>query len=375
MVGGATPHDGQVVLSLRRVDAIEPLDREAAQITVGAGVTLERIQEEVRPEGLEVAIDHGARSSATIGGMAATDAGGHLAARYGTMRSQVVGLEVVLADGRVISRLSGLLKDNAGFAWPAVVIGSEGTLGVITRVRLKLVPVRRRRATALFGVSGIEHALRVLERVRASAPSLEAADWFEAAGLRQVCARLRVDPPFAAEHPVYLILECAADLDPTDELLAATDLVQDSALAVDEADRKALWLYREALNETVRALGVPLKLDVALPVAGLASFVAALRRLVEETVPTAELMPFGHLADGNVHVNILGADRRSEELEERILTLVAAHGGSISAEHGIGQAKTRWLSLCRSETELSLMRRVKQTFDPLGVLNPGKVLG
>jgi FAD/FMN-containing dehydrogenase len=174
---------------------------------------------------------------------------------------------------------------------------------------------------------------------------------------------------------VYLVLECAAGSDPTDELLAATDLVDDSALAVDDAGRKALWLYREALNETIRALGVPLKLDVALPVAGLASFVAALRRLVEETVPTAELMPFGHLADGNVHVNILGADRRSEELEERILTLVAAHGGSISAEHGIGQAKTRWLSLCRSETELSLMRRVKQTFDPLGVLNPGKVLG
>jgi FAD/FMN-containing dehydrogenase len=374
MVGGATPRDGEVVLSLRRLEAIEPLDRQGSQITVGAGVTLEQIQQRARAEGLEVAIDHGARGSATIGGMAATDAGGHLAARYGTMRSQVVGLEVALADGRVVSRVSGLVKDNAGFAWPGLVIGSEGTLGVITRVRLKLIPVRRRRATALLGVSGMEHALRVLEGVRTAAPSLEAADWFEAAGLRRVCARLRVEPPFAAEHPVYLVLECAADIDPTEELLAATDLVEDSALAVDEAGRKALWLYREALNETIRALGVPLKLDVALPVAALALFVTALRRLVEEAVPGAELMPFGHLADGNVHVNILGAERRSDELEERVLTLVAAHGGSVSAEHGIGQAKTRWLKLCRSESELALMRGLKDTFDPHGVLNPGKVL-
>jgi FAD/FMN-containing dehydrogenase len=157
MVGGATPHDGDVVLSMRRLEAIEQLDRHGSQITVGAGVTLEQIQQRVRRDGLEVAIDHGARSSATVGGMAATDAGGHLAARYGTMRSQVVGLEVALPDGRIVSRLSGLLKDNAGFAWPELVIGSEGTLGVITRVRLRLIPVRARRATALLGVSGLEH--------------------------------------------------------------------------------------------------------------------------------------------------------------------------------------------------------------------------
>lgn len=374
MVGGAIPRNREVVLSLRRLAEIEALDAHSRQITVGAGVILDRLQQHLRPEGLELPLDHGARSSATIGGMAATDAGGHLAARYGTMRSQIVGLEVVLPDGRVLSRLSGLVKDNAGFAWPGVVIGSEGTLCVITRVRLALTPLRRRRATVLLGVTGMEHALWVVEKVRAAAPSLEATDWFDLAGVRHVCARLGVESPFATEYPLYVILECAAEADPTHEVLAASDLVEDSALAVDEKDRRALWRYREALNETIRALGVPLKLDVAVPVARLPAFTTELRLLVDELVPEAQSILFGHLGDGNVHVNVVGAERRFYETEDRILRLVAAHGGSISAEHGIGQAKTRWLSLCRSEGELSLMHAIKHTFDPHSVLNRGKVL-
>jgi FAD/FMN-containing dehydrogenase len=374
MVGGGTPRDGEVVLSMGRFQTIEPLEPSAAQVTVGAGVTLERLQQMARAKGLDFAIDHGARSAATIGGMTATNAGGHLAVRYGTMREQVVGIEAVLPDGRTISHLSGLLKDNAGFDLAGLLVGSEGTLAAITRVRLKLIPSRAHRATALFGVAGMEEALRVLERLRAQASSLEAIDFFQARGLRHVCRRLDLPPPFPADYPVYLLVETAADTDPTDELAAAADLVEDSAVAVDERARGELWAYRDAHNETVRSLGVPLKLDVSVPPAASPSFEQALRELLAARAPAAELILWGHLGDGNMHVNIVGAGGDSDEVEEAVLRLVATSGGSISAEHGVGQAKARWLHLCRSDAELSVMRAVKAAFDPNAILGRGRVL-
>jgi FAD/FMN-containing dehydrogenase len=374
MVGGGTPRDGEVVLSMGRLQTLEPLDRAGAQITVGAGVTLARLQQSARSEGLDFPIDHGARSAATIGGMTATNAGGHLAVRYGTMREQVAGLEAVLPDGRILTRLSGLLKDNAGYDLPSLLVGSEGTLAVITRVRLRLIPTRPRRTTALLGVAGMEQALAVLDRLRATAPSLEAIDFFQAAGLRRVCARLRLAAPFAAEHPVYVLVESAGESDATEELAAAADLVEDSAIAADEATRRRLWSYRDALNETVRGLGVPLKLDVSVPVAAAAAFEEALRGLLAERAPEAELILWGHLGDGNMHVNVLGLGAQADELEEAILRLVAAEGGSISAEHGVGQAKARWLGLCRSADDLAVMRAVKTAFDPADLLGRGRVL-
>jgi FAD/FMN-containing dehydrogenase len=374
MVGGGTPRDGEVVVSMTRFRAADAVDRTAAQVTVGAGVTLEELQQLVRSDGLDFPIDHGARSAATIGGMTATNAGGHLAVRYGTMREQVAGVEAVLADGSTITRLGGLLKDNAGFDLRGLLVGSEGVLAVITHVRLKLIPSRARRTTALFGVSGMEDALRVLERLRSDAPSLEAIDFFQAAGLRHVCRRLGIPPPFADDSPVYVIADCAADADPTEELAAAADLVEDSAVVVDDAARRELWTYRDALNETVRSLGVPLKLDVSVPVGATARFEHALNTLVAGSAPDAELILWGHLGDGNMHVNIVGAGGAAEELEEAVLRLVASFGGSISAEHGVGQAKARWLSLSRSEAELSAMRAVKAAFDPEGILGRGRVL-
>jgi len=374
MVGGGTPRDGEVVVSMSRLRTTEPVDRAAAQVTVGAGVTLEELQRLVRAEGLDFPIDHGARSAATIGGMTATNAGGHLAVRYGTMRDQVAGIEAVMPDGRVIRRLGGLLKDNAGFDLRGLLVGSEGVLAVITCVRLKLVPTRPRRATALFGVAGMEDALRVLDRLRSQAPSLEAIDFFQHAGLRHVCRRLGAPPPFAADYPVYVIAECAAEHDPTDDLAAAADIAADTAVAVDEPARRTLWAYRDALNETVRGLGVPLKLDVSVPVGTTPAFEGALRSLVGSRMPEAELILWGHLGDGNMHVNIVGAGAESEEIEEAVLRLVASLGGSISAEHGVGQAKARWLALSRSEAELSTMRAVKAAFDPEWILGRGRVL-
>jgi FAD/FMN-containing dehydrogenase len=341
---------------------------------VGAGVTLERLQQHVRGQELDFPVDHAARGSATIGGMVATNAGGHLAARYGSMRSQVVGLEAVLPDGRMVTRLSGLLKDNAGFDLPGLLVGSEGVLAVVTRVRLRLIPRLRRRATALLGLAGIEQALAVLERLRATAPSLEAVDYFEAEGLRRVCAHRGLAQPFADEYPVYLVVECADQSDPSGELAGAVELVEDSAVAVDEAGRAALWLYREAHNETIRSLGVPLKLDVSVPVAAIPAFHHEVRELVEGLAPGAEPILYGHLGDGNVHVNILGVERVRDKVEGAVLALAAANGGSISAEHGIGRAKARWLGLCRSDSEIAIMRELKGVFDPQGILNKGRVL-
>jgi FAD/FMN-containing dehydrogenase len=374
MVGGGTPRDGEVVLSLGRLQALGEIDRAASQVTVGAGVTLERLQLQAAAGGLDFPLDHGARSAATVGGMVATDAGGHLALRYGTMRALTAGVEAVLIDGRIVTRLGGLLKDNAGLDLPELLIGSEGILAVITRARLRLVPARRRRATALFAVADLDTALAVLDRLRAATPSLEALDYFEETGLRRVCERLGLAPPFSRSHPVYLVAECAADVDPSEQLLAAADIVEESAIATDAAARKALWRFREAHNETVRSLGVPLKLDVSVPVGAVPVFERDVRTLVEDVEPDAELILYGHLGDGNVHVNVIGAGEAADTLEDLILRAAADRGGSISAEHGVGLAKSSWLDLCRSETEISLMRDIKRVFDPGGILSPGRVL-
>jgi FAD/FMN-containing dehydrogenase len=374
MAGGGTPRDGEVVLSLRRLNELGDVDRIASQITVGAGVTLERLQHHVWPLELDFAVDHGGRSAATIGGMAATNAGGALAVRHGMMRNQVAGLEAVLADGSVITRLRGLAKDNTGYDLTDLLVGSEGTLGVITRVRLRLVPLLRKRVVALLGVESLERALDVLELVNRTVPSLQAIDFFEPHGLRRVCEHLALRPPFEREHGTYIVLECAAHTDPSGELGALLELVDDAVAASDSEGRRQLWRYREAHNETINALGIPHKLDVSVPVGSLPEFVREVKRAVNDVDSDAELIVYGHLGDGNVHVNILGPALDDERVDRAVLELAARLGGSISAEHGIGLAKAEWLPLVRSETELRLMRELKRALDPHGILNPGRVL-
>jgi FAD/FMN-containing dehydrogenase len=374
MVGGGTPRDGEIVLSLRRLTGIEEIDRLASQITVGAGVTLERLQEHVRAFELAFPVDHGARSAATIGGMAATNAGGALAVRYGVMRAQVTGLEAVLADGRVITRLRGLLKDNAGYDLSALLVGSEGTLGVITRVRLRLVPLLRRRVTALIAVSTLDRALEVMRVARQTMPSLQAIDFFEPGGLRRVCAHLQLPAPFEREHGAYLVVECAGTADPGAELESLDEIVDDAVVGADAESRRRLWLYREALNETINALGVPHKLDVSVPLGALPAFAAEVRAAVLALDRAAEVILYGHLGDGNVHVNVLGPPPSDRRIDRAVLELTARMGGSISAEHGIGLAKTEWLPLVRSDAELAAMRDIKNALDPAGILNPDRVI-
>ncbi len=373
LVGGSVPVDGSIVLSLARLDAIGEVDTVAGQVTVGAGVTLARLQQHVRPLGYDVGVDFAARESCTVGGMAATNAGGERVLRYGTMRAQVLGVEAVLADGTVVSRLHGLPKDNTGYDVVSLMVGAEGTLGVLTALRLRLVPLLPARTVALVAVDDTAAAVGLVRQAREQLPSLEAAEVFFLDGVNLVRRHTALPAPFADEHPAFVLLECAGRHDPTDDLLAllesATE-VRDATVASDVRGRHTLWQYREAHTESINAEGVPVKLDVAVPLRSLADFVAQL----PDAIPVGRLVLFGHVNEGNLHVNVLDARDEAEAVTDAVLKLVASYGGSISAEHGVGRAKQAWLGLSRSAEEIAVMRALKDALDPNGLLNPGVLL-
>jgi FAD/FMN-containing dehydrogenase len=374
LVGGGVPADGSVLLATTRLTDIEAVDVVAGQVTVGAGCTLAALQHAVRAEGFDIGVDFAARDSCTVGGMVATNAGGERVLRWGTMRAQVIGIEAVLPDGSVVGRLNGLPKDNTGYDVASLLAGSEGTLAVITRLRLRLVPLLAGRAIALCAVAGTAEAVELVRSLR-SLPSLEAAELFYANGLELVRGHTGLPAPFAVEHPAYLLVECAQRFDPTDDLLAALetagDVVIDATVASDARGRQALWAYRESHTESINANGVPVKLDVAVPLAVFTEFAAALPGAVAEVAPEARTILFGHVNEGNLHVNVLGALDEDEQVSDAVLRLVASYGGSISAEHGVGRAKVSWLGLARSAAEIDLMRTIKRAVDPAGMLNPG----
>jgi FAD/FMN-containing dehydrogenase len=377
LVNGGVPAAGEVLLSLTRLTSLDPVDTVEAQVTAGAGVTLERLQEHARGAGLDFGVDLAARSAATVGGLVATNAGGIRVLRYGGMRTQVTGLEAVLADGTVVSRLSGLAKDNTGYDLNQLLVGSEGTLGIVTRVRLRLVPLLPARAVALVGLAGTEDALALLARARAGLPHLAAAELCFAAGIALTRGYASLPAPFPVDYPAYLVLECAARTDPSDELievLGEAEEIGDATVASDAAGRTRLWAYREAHTEAISAAGVPVKLDVSVPLRELPGLVAELPAAVESAAPGARLIVFGHLNEGNLHVNVLDAGRYGTEVTDAVLHLVAARHGSISSEHGVGRAKARWLELSRSAEEIATMRRIKNALDPDGRLNPGVLL-
>ena len=377
LVGGATPAGGEVLLSLTRLTQLGEINAAAAQVTVGAGVTLSALQRHARVDGLDVGVDLAARDSATVGGLVATNAGGIRVLRYGSMRAQVVGAEAVLADGSVVSRLGGLAKDNTGYDLVSLLCGSEGTLGVLTKLRLRLVPQLRARAVALVALPDTDTAVGLLPQLRGSLPDLVAAELFLAEGLALVRGYGGLPAPFPVEHPVYLVLECAAGADPTDQLVEAVshlDGLLDATVATDAAGQRALWAYREQHTEAISAAGVPVKLDVSVPVGSLPALVKRLPDTVRQEAPDSRLIVFGHVNEGNLHVNVLDAGDHADAVTAAVLHLVAELAGSISSEHGVGRAKVAWLGLSRSPAEIDVMRAVKRALDPTGLLNPGVLL-
>jgi FAD/FMN-containing dehydrogenase len=377
LVGGSVPLAGEIVLSLRRLAAVEPVDDLAGQVTACAGATLEAVQAQVRGTGLEVGVDLAARGSATIGGMVATNAGGLRVLRHGDMRAQVVGIEAALASGAVVRRMHGLVKDNTGFHLPSLMCGSEGTLAVVTAVRLRLVPALTERVTALLCFPNLDAAVAATAALRAGLPSLDAVEAFFADGLAIVCDHLGISPPVPRDAGAYLLVEAADTVDPTDAFASAVGGLDPAptaaVVAADQRQRAELWRLREGHTEAINALGVPHKLDITLPASALAQFASDVRARVAAVAPDARTVLFGHLADGNLHVNVVGAGE-GDEVDDAVLSLVVQHGGSISAEHGIGTAKKRWLPLDRSAAELDAFRAIKRALDPNGILNPNVLL-
>jgi FAD/FMN-containing dehydrogenase len=377
LVGGGVPLKGEVVLSLRRLDHLGPVDSVAAQVTAGAGCTLESLQAHVAPHDLAYGVDLAARGSATVGGTIATNAGGVHVLRWGATRRQVVGIEAVTADGRVLSHLGGLVKDNTGYDLAGLLCGSEGTLAVVTGARLALVPRYEDRVVALCAFQDVAAAVGATAEVRRRVDQLDAAEMFLADGLDLVCATTGRSRPFDEAYPVYVLFEASGPSDPSEKLgraLAESAHVLDVAVATDSARRDDLWAYREEHTAAINTIGSPHKLDVTLPLTGLADFAAAVPGVVATVALDARCWLFGHLGDGNLHVNITGADPSDESVDDAVLRLVVASGGSISAEHGIGTAKRRWLSLQRSADELAVFRAIKDAFDPKGILNPHVLL-
>ncbi|MFZ0324708.1 MAG: FAD-binding oxidoreductase [Actinomycetes bacterium] len=353
LVGGGTPRGhGMVVVSTRRLDATEPVDVDARQVTVGAGVTVAALRRHAQGRGLDYGVDLASRDSATVGGTIATNAGGVRVVLHGDTRAQVVGVEAVLGDGRVVSHLAGLPKDSAGYDLSGLLVGSEGTLGIVTRARVRLVdPLPQTRATALVGVPDVRSALEIVRQQR----RVLAAEFVVGDALRVVCEATGLTFPLRRSWPLYLLVE--TEDEPRLPVQADVDAVVD----------RRVWAYRERQTEAIGTLGVVHKLDVAVPLGRLQELLDA---LPDVTAPFA-VLAFGHLAEGNVHVEVVGAQPDDEAPDEAVLTLVSRLGGTVSAEHGVGVAKARWLALSRSRDEVAVMRSVKDALDPDGLMNPG----
>jgi FAD/FMN-containing dehydrogenase len=373
LVGAGVPRGGEVLLSLARLTELGAIDSATGQVTAGAGVTLAALQAAARAAGCDAALDFGARDSCTVGGVVACDAGGARALRYGTARARVAGIETVLADGSGVSRLAGLRKDNAGYDLPSLLVGSEGTLGIVTRVRWRLEPLLPARVAALVPVGSPGEAAVLLGRLRTHAPSLESCDFFLDEGLGLVLEHERRRSPLWRRAPFYVLAECAARADPIDELAEALSGLDDAVVADDTPGREALWRLRDGHTDAINAAGLPHKLDVGVPLNELDRFLARVPGVARDAGGERVVL-FGHLGDGNVHVNVLGAPPDDERVDDAVLGLALACGGTISAEHGVGVAKVRWLERARGAGEVAAMRAIKRALDPEGLLNPGAVL-
>jgi FAD/FMN-containing dehydrogenase len=386
LAGGAVAARGELVLSLSRMRRMWEVDKLGGTVHVEAGAVTEAVHKHCEAAGFVWPVDFASKGSSTIGGNIATNAGGVKVIRYGLTRQWVLGLEVVLASGEVLTLNGALEKNNTGVDLRQLFIGSEGTLGVITEATLKLAPLPGKLAVLLFAVADLAAVLALFRRVKRGPFTPSAYEFFTAECLARLERHRRVRVPFAERAPYYVLVELEHA---SDEALEAfvqevfeAGVATDGVLAQHEGEARALWELREGISESLSATGTPHKNDIALPIAALDAFCADLGRVFAERYPGWEICLFGHVGDGNLHVNVMKPDAldkatflaKTKEADHDLFALVRAHHGSVSAEHGIGVLKKHALSFTRSPAELTLMRGLKTLLDPRGTLNPGKIL-
>ena len=386
LVRGGEAQPDEIILSLERMRTIESIDPRQRVATVQAGVVLQSLQEAAEALDLSFPLDLGGRGSATLGGNAATNAGGNRVIRYGMMRDMVLGLEVVLADGTVVSSMNQLIKNNTGYDLKQLFIGSEGTLGVITRLALRLREKPQSSNVAFVAASSFDAVVRLLKHMDRALGGMLSA--FEV--MWQSFYRLVTTPPalgrapISQEHPFYVLIESqGADPELDSRRFAAAlesamqqDLVVDAVIAQSDAECRALWSLRDDVQQIGQG-GQPVIFDISLPLGEMERFTEALRDSLSQEIGEHKLWIFGHLGDGNLHACVQIKPQDYAALRPKIESLVygglKSFRGSVSAEHGIGLDRKQWLSVSRTESELALMRTLKAALDPKGILNPGKI--
>ena len=387
LAGGAHPIPGCVALSLERMQGVEEIDTVMGTMTVLAGTPLAEVQRAAEQAGLYFPLDLGARGSCTIGGNLATNAGGNRVIRYGMARDQVLGLEYVLPDGTIVCALNKMIKNNAGYDLKQLLIGSEGTLGIISRVVLRLQAKPVSVANALCGCKNFDAVIALLQAVRAGlGPSLSSFEVMWPGFVDTMTAGLpHLRKPFAQPHGVYVLIEAsgfhagaeATHLENCLAPLLESGVLADVVLAASERDARDLWAVRESVSEYGRVLGPVIGFDIGLPTALMGDAVVRVQHDVKAAFADARVLCYGHIGDSNLHVVInvpsAGADQPHHAVDAIVYGLVRSLGGTVSAEHGIGLLKKDFLSYTRSPEELALMRQIKEMLDPRNVLNPGKV--
>jgi FAD/FMN-containing dehydrogenase len=388
MVGGATPpEDGSaLILSLRRMNRLRAISASDNLAVAEAGVILADLHDQAEAIGRRFPLTLGSRGSCTIGGLISTNAGGTQVLRFGTMRSLVAGVEAVLPDGSIHDGLTGLKKDNRGYSLDQLLVGSEGTLGVITAAALRLVPSVAARAVAWVGLASPQAALDLLRSLQAQSDSIEGFELVPEDSLALVLDHIPgTRRPIEGVHPWHVLIEATSTEAPDDprarlqtmlEGALARNLIADAALAANEAQAEAFWRLRDSISEAERATGFSLAHDISVAVADMPRFVVDASREVERAFPGAKASAFGHLGDGNVHFHVRGAaaSDRSAEITRLVHDLVVEAGGSISAEHGIGQMKLAELERLGPSSRIAALRGIKHALDPKGIMNPGKLV-
>lgn len=392
LVGGQIPFNGEILLSLTRMNAIRQIDSQTMSITVEAGTVLADVQQAAVTAGCYFPLSLASEGSCTIGGNLSTNAGGVNVLRYGNAREQVLGIEAVLANGTVLDMLRSLRKDNTGYDLKHLFIGAEGTLGIITAAVLKLYPMPEQHVTAFCAVPDPAAAVRLLHRLNAASGGLVTAfEIMPRIGLEFVLRHMHgARDPLSEPHSWYVLVDAQGGaLVPLREsietaLVKASQerLVEDAVFADSEAQRSALWRLREDMSEAQKYEGGSIKHDVSVPLSRIPDFLKRAESQVRSVVPGIRPVPFGHIGDGNLHFNLsvpLGTDSsaflaRWEEISSIVHDIVADLGGSISAEHGLGVMKAKEITRYKSQAELSTMALLKRSFDPNNILNPGKVL-